>query len=348
MKREFDAIRMEEGEDPLVFLGRIDKVADELAMLVCGENVEEVNRHIVINLSSLYTIQSKSILSRPSIPLYDIDEIIRDAYVNDKLEKEMVSKALRGNVGVDSHALYISAVQPGGGAGTDPGSRGRNKRGEMYKQQQPQQRQQHGHPKQTCWNNSSTNPFGTGGQVPAMGWIPTGPPLGVMPLMPPPPVRNPTGLGPPPNLAPRGERGICYRCHRPGHYVAECPISPAHVNVAVPFTAQLYPHLMYYGGGWVPESSPGSDGYTSTVVPPPQPFSNNPHEQKNDGSCAPTFNPHLLAAQFTQKDKDGRSGIFGENGRDQRIAYPGATFHETDNPVGMEDCNPPLLVGVPW
>ena len=28
---------MEEGEDPLVFLGRIDRAADELAMLGCGE-----------------------------------------------------------------------------------------------------------------------------------------------------------------------------------------------------------------------------------------------------------------------------------------------------------------------
>ena len=57
---------MEEGEDSLVFLGRVDKVADELAMLGCGESVEEVNRHIVTNLSSLITIQSKLILSRPS------------------------------------------------------------------------------------------------------------------------------------------------------------------------------------------------------------------------------------------------------------------------------------------
>ena len=53
---EFEAIHMEEGEDPLVFLGRVDKAADELAMLGCGKSVEEVNRHIVSNLSSLYTL----------------------------------------------------------------------------------------------------------------------------------------------------------------------------------------------------------------------------------------------------------------------------------------------------
>ena len=112
LKREFEAIHMEEGEDPLVFIGRVDKAADELAMLGCGKSVEEVNRHIVINLSSLYTIQSKSILSRHSIPRSEIDEIIRDAYVNDKLEREMVTKALGVKGGVDQHALYAGAVQP--------------------------------------------------------------------------------------------------------------------------------------------------------------------------------------------------------------------------------------------
>ncbi|MEP4444541.1 MAG: hypothetical protein ABJ059_13970, partial [Hyphomicrobiales bacterium] len=68
LRREFDTIRMTEDENPLLFLGMVDKAADELAMLGCGKNVEEVNRHIITNLSSLYTIQSKSIISRPSIP----------------------------------------------------------------------------------------------------------------------------------------------------------------------------------------------------------------------------------------------------------------------------------------
>ena len=193
---------MEEGEDPLVSLGRIDKVDDELAMLGCGKSVEEVNRHIVTNLSSLYTIQSKSILSRLSIPRSEIDEVIRDAYVNDKFEKEMVTKALGVKVGVDPYALYAGAVQPAGGAGTGSGSRGRNKRGGRHKQQQ---QQQHGHPKQNCWDNSGPNPFGTGEQVPAMGWVPTDPPPGVMPPMPPPPVGNPTG-GVPHRILHHGDR----------------------------------------------------------------------------------------------------------------------------------------------
>ena len=162
LKREFEVVHMEEGEDPLVFLGRVDKAADELAMLGCGISVEEVNRHIVTNLSSLYTIQIKSIPSHPSIPRSEIDETIRDAYVNDKLEKEMVTKALGVKVGVDLHASYAGAVQPAGGAGTGSGSLGTNNRGGRYKQhqhqQQQQQQQQRGYPKQNCWDNSGPNP----------------------------------------------------------------------------------------------------------------------------------------------------------------------------------------------
>ena len=203
---------MEEGEDPLVFPGRADKAADELAMLGYGKSVEEVNRHTGTNLSSLYTIHRKPILSRPSIPRSEIDEIIRDSYVYDKLEKGVVTKALGVKMGVDPHALYAGAVQPAGGAGTGSGSRGRNKGGGRYKHQQQQyqqqqqqqfqqrqqqqfqqQQQQHRHRKQSCWDNPDPNPFGTGEQVPAMGWVPTDPPSGVIPPVPPPPVGNPTG-----------------------------------------------------------------------------------------------------------------------------------------------------------
>ena len=185
---------MEEGEDPLVLLSRAEMAADELAMLGCGKSVEEIHRHIVTNLSLLYTIQSNSILSCPLIPRSEIDDIIRDAYVIDKLEKEMVTKALGIQGGVDPHPLYAGAVPPAGGEGTGSGSEERNKRGGRYKQQQQQQfqqqqqqfqqqqqqfqhqhqqqqQQQHGHRKQNCWDNSGPNTFRTGGQVPAMGWV---------------------------------------------------------------------------------------------------------------------------------------------------------------------------------
>ena len=162
-----------------------------------------------------------------------------------------------------------------------------------------------------------------------MSWVPTDPPPGATPAVPPPPVRNPTGWGPPPNPV---QKGVCYRCHRPGHYVAECPGSPAHMNVAVPCVTHQYIYPLHYGGSCLQESPHDSGGYTSVVAPPPQPSS---HNQTNDGSCVPTFNPHLLTAQFAQEYKDGRSGIFGGNGKEQWVADSGATFHVTGNPVGM-------------
>ena len=90
-----------------------------------------------------------------------------------------------------------------------------------------------------------------------------------------------------------------------------------------------HPYPLHYGGGWVQKPPPSSDGCS--------------HDQTNDGSCVPTFNQHLLTAQFAQNDKDGRSGIFGGNGREQWVADSGATFHVTGNPVGMVECNPPPL-----
>ena len=44
LKRELETIRMAEGENPLVFLGRVDKAADELAMLGYSKSVEETHR----------------------------------------------------------------------------------------------------------------------------------------------------------------------------------------------------------------------------------------------------------------------------------------------------------------
>ncbi|CAM9658717.1 unnamed protein product, partial [Laminaria digitata] len=51
LKKESETIRMVEDEDPLLFLGRVDKAANQLAMLGCSKSVEKVNQHIVNNLS---------------------------------------------------------------------------------------------------------------------------------------------------------------------------------------------------------------------------------------------------------------------------------------------------------
>ena len=115
-------------------------------MLECGKEVAEVNRHILINFSPLYTLQSKPTFSRPSIPRSEIDDITRDADANDRTDKKMVSKALDLQRVVDHHALYAVGAQPAGGGGAGPGGKRRNRRGGRFKdeqqQQQPQQPQQ--------------------------------------------------------------------------------------------------------------------------------------------------------------------------------------------------------------
>ena len=163
-----------------------------------------------------------------------------------------------------------------------------------------------------------------------MGWAHTDPPPGAMPPMPPPTVRNPSGWSPQRNLAPRGQKGVCFRCHRPGHYSGVPGFPRAHEGGG-PFTAQQYPYPLHYGGGWVQEPPPSSDGCS--------------HDQTNDGSCVPTFNPHLLTAHVAQQGKAGCDDFFLGNGREEWIADSGATFHVTGNPSGLIECTPPSLGG---
>ena len=85
-KREFETICMAEGEDTRLLHGWVNKAADHLVFLGHSKSGEEVNQHIVNNLSSVFTIQGMSILARPNIPRSEIDDVIRDAHLNDKVE----------------------------------------------------------------------------------------------------------------------------------------------------------------------------------------------------------------------------------------------------------------------
>lgn len=67
LEREFETVRMTEDENPLLTLGRVDEAADELAMLGCGKGVDEANRHIANNLSSVCT-RYKVSLFFPALP----------------------------------------------------------------------------------------------------------------------------------------------------------------------------------------------------------------------------------------------------------------------------------------
>ena len=94
-KREFETICMAEGEDPRLLHGWVNKAADHLVFLGHSKSGEEVNQHIVNNLSSVFTIQGMSILARPNIPRSEIDDVIRDAHLNDKVENIYIYLAER-------------------------------------------------------------------------------------------------------------------------------------------------------------------------------------------------------------------------------------------------------------
>lgn len=112
--------------------GRVDKQAGELAMLACGRSVGEVSRHLVNKPFSLYTIQSSLVLYRPIIRGFGIDQIIRDAYTKDTIEKEMVTKALAMKGVADPHALYAGGAHPAGGGGASSDGEGGNSRGRRF------------------------------------------------------------------------------------------------------------------------------------------------------------------------------------------------------------------------
>lgn len=69
---------------------------DQLAtpLLECSERVEEVNRHILQNSSTLYNIQKKQICSRLCIPRSEIDEINRDAYLTDRVVRAVMQNTM--------------------------------------------------------------------------------------------------------------------------------------------------------------------------------------------------------------------------------------------------------------
>ena len=92
-------------------------MAGRLTLLGCSKSMEDVNRDIATNLPSLYTIQRKSIFAGPNIPHWEVNEITRDAHLNDKVENDMTSKATTVNRVVDPHAVYAGGVQPAGRGG---------------------------------------------------------------------------------------------------------------------------------------------------------------------------------------------------------------------------------------
>ena len=82
--QEFDSISMVEGEDSVEYLSRIDETVQKLAMLGGTKDDDDVNVHIVQNLSASYEVEKKILLSSPGLTRSNIEEVIRNAYMSQK------------------------------------------------------------------------------------------------------------------------------------------------------------------------------------------------------------------------------------------------------------------------
>ena len=200
--QEFDSISMVDGEDPVEYLSRIDKTVQKLAMLGGTKDDDDVNVHIVQNLSASYEVEKKILLSSPGLTRSNIEEVIRNAYMS---QKQNVGRSKGQSKGDDPHALYAGGAQPAGAGGNGMGrdSKGKQKnrqQKQQQSQQQQQQQQQQSQPPhqqqqqrqhqsggggvvgppyrldpvygQWRWDDSRLAPFGNAGDVPPMGYVP--------------------------------------------------------------------------------------------------------------------------------------------------------------------------------
>ena len=141
-------------------------------------------------------------------------------------------------------------------------------------------------------------------------------------------------------------KGLCFRCGKPGQFVADCQVARSQRNVTIPGAAASQPpQHMYYGSGGLQETPYGSGGYTSSGASPSQQPSSSTSPSPglaNNGNSTPMFDPHLLTVPFAYQGKATCSDdLFWVRGREECVVDSRATFHVTGNPFGMVDCYPP-------
>ena len=103
----FDSARMEKGEEPMKYFGRIDKIVGVLALLGLAKTVADVNRMIIMTLKSDYEMEERTILYREDVTRAKIESIIRQRHLRLPASKGK-------NVG---QALFPNGAARGGRAG---------------------------------------------------------------------------------------------------------------------------------------------------------------------------------------------------------------------------------------
>ena len=73
--------KMEKGEEAMKLFGRVDKIVGALASLGVTKSDADVNRKIIMSLTSDYEIEERTILNRECISRSEIESIIRQSYL---------------------------------------------------------------------------------------------------------------------------------------------------------------------------------------------------------------------------------------------------------------------------
>ena len=106
------------GEDPLVWIDRVDDATNMLACLEVHKTEVMPRRHIVHHLTNDYDMERRALLRRRDIPRDELEEILRDQFA----ERQAAKPVARQN------ALYAGTQGCGGqGAGGNGGSRRGNR-----------------------------------------------------------------------------------------------------------------------------------------------------------------------------------------------------------------------------
>ena len=103
----FDSAKMEKGEEPIKYFGRIDKIVGVFASLGVVKTVADVNRKIIMTLTSDYEMEERIILYREDVTGAEIESIIQQRHLRLPASKGK-------NVG---QALFSNGTTRGGRAG---------------------------------------------------------------------------------------------------------------------------------------------------------------------------------------------------------------------------------------
>ena len=105
---------MQKGEDPLVWIGRVDNVGNMLACLDIHKTEVMLRRQIVRHVTPKYDTERRALLGHRNLPGNELEEILRDRFAEIRTTK----------MGGCQHALFTVAQGHGGQAANITGGNG--------------------------------------------------------------------------------------------------------------------------------------------------------------------------------------------------------------------------------